>query len=138
MGKKKTKKYNYKKEVCEEIFFKILYDEDGFFKKTYEETDGFCCRYQPIFEEKIKRDYLSEQSMTGAHPDIYATYLKGKKNKKLLKKALSKTYMKPERLGTARCDAEIRAYLTPKCLRRVLIKYSYLIEKVLGGGQHDL
>lgn len=32
MGKKKVK-YNYKKEVCEEIFFKILYDDTGYFKE---------------------------------------------------------------------------------------------------------
>lgn len=48
MGKKKVK-YNYKKEVCEEIFFKILYDDTGYFKEWYKETGGRSDLYIPEY-----------------------------------------------------------------------------------------
>lgn len=135
MGKKKVK-YNYKKEVCEEIFFKILYDDTGYFKKWYKETGGRPDLYIPEFRSRIIMDYLNEQEAWATDPNACASHLK--KNKKLLKKALSKTYEKPERLGAVRCDIKIRMFLTPKCLDKVLNRYGDLIVKILGGGQHDI
>lgn len=83
MGKKKVK-YNYKKEVCEEIFFKILYDDTGYFKEWYKETGGRSDLYIPEFRDRIIMDYLNEQEAWATDPNACASHLK--KNKKLLKK----------------------------------------------------
>lgn len=77
--------------------------------------------YIPEFRDRIIMDYLNEQEAWATDPNACASHLK---------KALSKTYEKPE----VRCDM----FLTPKCLDKVLNRYGDLIEKVLGGDQHDL